>query len=162
MLTQARLRELLFYDQDTGVFTWMVTTGCIKVGAIAGSPDAKGYLRIGIDGHTYLAHRLAWLYVTGEWPHAEIDHKFGNVADNRIAKLREASHRQNMANRKSHKNNRSKLKGAHWFAATNRWRSSITRDGKRRHLGWFDAAGAAHAAYNKAAKEAFGQFARTD
>lgn len=71
MLTQEQLKELLNYDQETGVFTWRTQLGNPRIGAVAGTMAGKGEhktLRIGIGGKSYLAHRLAWLYMHGEWP----------------------------------------------------------------------------------------------
>lgn len=80
-LTAGRLRELLHYNPETGTFTWIARSAHgshIRIGAIAGSsPNSNGYLQIRADGRTYKAHRLAWLYVNGEWPRADIDHKNG-------------------------------------------------------------------------------------
>lgn len=74
-ITAERLRELLEYDEDTGVFKRKArTSNRISIGDIAGSSDAKGYVCIRVGGKTYKAHRLAWLYVYGEWPTGEIDH----------------------------------------------------------------------------------------
>jgi hypothetical protein len=58
-LTAARLRELLDYDPATGVFTWR-------------SPRPSRYQLISVDGWTYQASRLAWLWMTGSWPKGQI------------------------------------------------------------------------------------------
>lgn len=69
MLTAERLRSLLRYDPDTGTFVWAArTSNRIKIGDVAGRPHNRGYVAIGVDGRVYLAHRLAWLWVTGNWP----------------------------------------------------------------------------------------------
>ena len=84
MLTQAKLKEVLHYDPETGDFTWQVSTAnCIKVGALAGSKDSYGYHKIAIKGKTYKAHRLAWLYTHGEFPEDAIDHimAFGTIIE---------------------------------------------------------------------------------
>jgi hypothetical protein len=92
-LAAERLRERLRYDGGTGVFTRRVGSGHARAGEIAGSVHSTGYVRIGIDGGKYTAHRLAWLYVHGVWPSDQIDHINRNRSDNRIANLRERRHR---------------------------------------------------------------------
>lgn len=74
-LTAERLREVVSYNQDTGVFIRLVNSkkGKAKAGDIAGHIEATGYRAIWILGNKYLAHRLAWLYITGEWPKDQVD-----------------------------------------------------------------------------------------
>jgi hypothetical protein len=99
-LTQERLKELLHYDPETGVFTWLQTRGQQTRGCKAGSPDKDGYIKIGINRRSYRAHRLAWFYVNGSWPTELIDHINGEKADNRIANLRKADFSENCQNLK--------------------------------------------------------------
>lgn len=69
MLTQCRLRELLSYDPDRGIFVWRVKAARNTIiGSEAGRISSGGYREIGVGGRLYFAHRLAWLYVHGEWP----------------------------------------------------------------------------------------------
>lgn len=88
MLTADRLREVLSYNRDTGVFYR-------RGKALRPKPNAGGYLRLFVDGRLYYAHRLAWLYVTGQWPDPEIDHRDDDKANNRFSNLREATSSQN-------------------------------------------------------------------
>lgn len=98
-LTQDYLRSILKYDQDTGIFTWILPTKYHPrmVGKEAGS-IATGYVTIKIDGKRYKAHRLAWLYVHGAMPRNWLDHKDGDTFNNAIGNLREATPAQNIAN----------------------------------------------------------------
>lgn len=90
-LTLERVKELLHYDQETGLFYWNAKRGrCAKL-SVAGSWNSYGYRRIKVDGRGYPAHRLAWLHVHGRWPQGEIDHINGIKHDNRIANLCEAT-----------------------------------------------------------------------
>jgi hypothetical protein len=157
-LTPERLRELICYDPEAGIFTWVKASGRrVKVGNRAGSFNTSiGYRVIGVDGVRYYEHRLAWMWMTGAWPAQDIDHINCNKADNRWANLREATMAQNIANVGSWRHGTSGLKGAHWSKAANRWSSRIGGQ----HLGLFDTKEDAHAAYVKAAEEKFGVFAR--
>src|SRR5690606_34614864 len=99
MLTQQRLKELLYYDPETGIFTRLVGRSGprARAGDVAGSDNGKGYIRIYVDGRPYKAHRLAWFYMHGEWPE-EIDHRNGERADNRLSNLRPVTRQQNNLN----------------------------------------------------------------
>lgn len=156
-LTAERLREILSYDPDTGEFTWKKSRRGVKAGATAGCLNGSGYLLIRIDGKLYRAHRLAWFYMTGEWPLREIDHKEGESSNNRWFNLREASHRKNIENqRNAHKGNTSEvlgicLKKDHYRASP--WIAKITIGGKQKNLGYFRTKEAAHEAYLRAKRE---------
>lgn len=158
-LTAERLREVVSYDPENGAFTWRKKT-CRKVvpGAPAGHLGTH-YWTIGIDGKRYRAHRLAWLYAYGEFPSETIDHANGDYLDNRIANLRAASRRQNMANKRMHKNNACGVKGVYWCIQRHKWRASVRYQGRNKHVGFFESKEAAGEAYFAKAKEIFGEFA---
>ena len=154
-LTAQRLRELLQYDPETGVFTWRVSRGrTAKAGGVAGA-DTHGYVVIMIDGKGYGAHRLAWLYVHGVWPTGHIDHVYGDTSDNRIKVLRDVTQSVNSQNQRSAKRNNksSGLLGAYWHNISNKWMSHISFGGKKRHLGMFATAQEAHEAYMAAKRQ---------
>lgn len=156
LINQTQLKERLRYDPLTGEFTWLVNTSRAKVGAKAGYIGSRGYRLIGVLGREYLAHRLAWLYVTGAWPVEEMDHRNGEHADNRLANLREATKRQNMYNRKRSRLNTSGFKGV--FAVGRYWVAEINGPEGRIMLGRFRKRLDAAAAYREAAKEIHGEF----
>lgn len=161
MLTLARLRELLAYDPETGVFTWRVNRGAKRAGDVAGNKNCVlGYVLIGIDYRTYLAHRLAWLYMTGEWPADEVDHWDLDGANNRWVNLREATKGENGANRPAPANNTSGYKGVYWHARAGRWMAQIMKNQRSLYLGLHDTREEAAAAYLAAASKEFGEFAR--
>jgi hypothetical protein len=163
MVTYERLRELLDYDPETGVFRWKIyRNGRAKVGYIAGGFDKCGHRRIAIDGRFYPSHRLAWLYQTGKWPVALIDHINMVPDDNRFCNLREATKSQNGWNTGKRSDNTSGFKGVTWAKNVRRWMAQIQVHGKNKHLGTFDTPEQAHAAYAAAAKEFHGEFARVD
>lgn len=156
MITQNKLKELLSYDPETGVFRWKVRRKGSRKGGV-GTTGPRGYITITIDGVKYYAHRLAWFYETGRWPKLEIDHISGVKADNRIRNLREATRSQNAANIKSRRNG---LKGCCFVAALRKWQVAIRTRTGRLYLGLFDTEQLAHAAYMDAATRIHGEFAR--
>jgi hypothetical protein len=162
IIVHSRLRELLDYDPETGVFRWRCHRGGrARAGDIAGAVNSGGYRFIRIKGEgRYLAHRLAWFYVHGEWPVGMLDHANHDQLDNRLANLRPATMRENRGNSKVRSDNLTGLKGVSRQRGTSRLVARITKNGKQLYLGSFATAEEAHAAYCKAAEEIFGEFAR--
>lgn len=159
MLTQERLKQLLSYDEATGVFTWRVTrTGSATSGSVAGRGSDRGYIQIMVDGRRIYAHRLAWLYVHGNFPPEEIDHINRQKDDNRIANLRPATVAQNQKNRSVNSNNASGRKGIYWYKRDNKWMAQARLNGKRHYLGVFHTAEAAADAYDAFARKHHGEF----
>lgn len=138
-LTQERLKHLLHYNPDTGVFTWLSKPSRrINSGSIAGRiKPKKGYVEIGISGRIYLAHRLAWLYIYGTWPKEQVDHINGIRNDNRIKNLRLATTSQNQWNKKMQKNNTSGIKGVSWDNQRGKWIAQCWLFGKHHKIGRF-------------------------
>ncbi len=159
MLTAERLREILLYNPETGEWRWLVGCKRVKAGDLAGWTDG-GYTRIAIDGSTYRSSRLAWLYMTGEWPPAQVDHENTVKSDDRWINLRLATQSSNQANRNVFRNNLLGVKGVKRIRGTSRFQARIYVDGKSRHLGCFDTPQAAGEAYRVAAEQAHGPFAR--
>jgi hypothetical protein len=146
MITQEEVKELLDYNPDTGVFTWKVRRGgSVSVGDIAGTLHHTSYLLIGIKGKIYSAHRLAWLYMTGNWPKQDIDHINGNRVDNRFDNLRDVSSRENSSNTYKHRNG--KLVGCSYHRCHKKWMAQIVINGENIGLGFFPTEQEAHQAY---------------
>lgn len=157
LLKAAEARNLLDYDPETGALRWkrhMSTRA--RAGDEAGVIQQGKYRRVGICGRYYMAHRLAWLIVTGEWPIHEIDHRNGAKADNRWSNLRAATTTENKRN--TLHRNQSGLVGAAYHSGKGMYRASIRVEGERKFLGWFDTAEAAHSAYVQASKAMHGEF----
>ncbi len=161
IITAKRLREVLHYDPKTGVWTRLVSTANrVKVGDTAGNVNTSGYLQVVVDCRFYLAHRLAWFYMTGAWPVDQIDHINGIRDDNRFSNLRQATNSQNKANSKRRSDNKSGYKGVHWDERAGRFKAHFRNDGKVIDLGYFDSPDEAHVAYVNAARKYYGEYAR--
>jgi hypothetical protein len=158
--TAEMLRAALHYDPLTGIFRHIKAKRGVRAGAIAGRVSGKGYWQICINYQYFYAHRLAWLYVTGEWPSHEIDHDDLNKQNNRFSNLRPATDLQNQGNRPVSRHSRSRVKGVRWNKIVGKWQARITDNSKDRHLGYFNSKSEAAEAYRRAAEEKFGQFAR--
>ncbi|CAM2151246.1 HNH endonuclease signature motif containing protein [Paraburkholderia tropica] len=155
-LTAERLREVLNYDPETGIFTRRLrTSNRVKVGDVVGTPT-DGYLCGRVGNRLYVMHRLAWLYVYGVWPEKNLDHANGNRSDNRIANLREADHGENAENVVAHADNRTGYLGVTWCKLTCSYVARISRNRVTRHLGKFETAYEAHQAYLAAKRQLHG------
>lgn len=149
LLTQSHLQELLHYNPETGIFTWLVSRSRTRAGEIADYVNNRGYVRIRICSVEYLAHRLAWLYMTGGWPKDQIDHINGIRNDNRWANLREADRFINQQNqRKPRPNNVTGFLGV--SPEGNRFVAQIGLRGKKYSLGAYHTPEQAHKAYIEA------------
>lgn len=163
-LTAERLRELLIYVPGTGEFFWRHRPPAARFGRAgmrAGQIHLRGWRIIKIEGVMHRAGRLAWLYMTGVWPVAQVDHENLNRADDAWLNLRDATGSQQMANRGRGAKNTSGLKGVTKTQGTaSRWKAQINVNGEKHYLGSFSTKEAAHAAYAAAAEKHFGAFAR--
>ena len=138
-ITQKRLKEVLRYDPDTGVFTWLVTIPNIKgVGAVAGTIKSTGYIRIGINKRQYYAHRLAFLYMSGELPFDHTDHINGIRHDNRWCNLRAVTEKENHKNKRKRSDNKSGVTGVSWDGRLNKWVVQLGLDRMRVFIQSFD------------------------
>ena len=142
MLTQERLKGLLDYDPETGVFTWRKRTSSrVRVGDQAGCKKTdhwgKAYIHVKVGGGDYLAHRLAFLWMEGGVPEDQTDHEDGDGTNNRWSNLKRANHQQNGRNRRRQSNNSSGVTGVLWEPRSRRWRAQIKVKGRTLYLGLF-------------------------
>lgn len=168
MITIERVREVLLYDPETGIFVWKVNrpNRFGRIGVRAGKVMKTGRCYIGLDGELMLASRLAFLWMTGAWPTQNIDHANLDCGDDRWSNLREVTQRENNANTRGWA--KSGFKGVH-RTRTGKWFATI-RDGaigpdgraKQRSLGTYLTPEEAHEAYKAAALKAWGVYARTE
>lgn len=165
-LTLTRVHAALSYDPATGVFAWRYQPGRghKRAGSVAGHLHATtGYVTIWLDGASYLAHRLAWFYVHGEWPAVYLDHTNGNQADNCLRNLREATQQQNSANQhRLRPANKSGFRGVSFRRETGKWRAVLKVGRKQRSLGCFSTPQQAKAAHDAAFRQQFGEYANTN
>jgi len=138
-ITQSQLKEQLHYNPDTGIFTNRVyRSGRALKGAIAGHIcNTHGYVIIKINEKRYQAHRLAWLYMYGNFPKDDIDHINHNRADNQIVNIRAVSRQENLRNKSKSKNNTSGVIGVSWSKNAKKWYAKIAVFYKQIHLGYF-------------------------
>jgi hypothetical protein len=157
-LTAEFVRSLLDYDPETGVLTWKQSPRIGWVGKPAGTrrPNGQIAIQIATRGRLYLAHRLIWLIMTGDWPPNQIDHRDLDPSNNRWTNLRLATRSQNCVNRRRKSTNTSGFTGV--SKRGNRYRAYVNVRGKREYLGDFATAKAAAAARSARAKELHGEF----
>ncbi len=161
MMNHKFVRELFDYCPQTGDLVWKIAHGPsnrIPAGTVAGSLSRGTHLTVRIGGKNYYCHRLIWLWMTGAWPVEEIDHKNRDGCDNRWSNLRQARHGENQMNCGLRTDNTSGVKGVWWLQRQQRWEVRIGR----RYVGKYKTFAPAKAAYQKASKDLYGEFARGD
>ena len=148
------LKRIVNYDPETGIFIRKIQSGPnVKVGDVAGTLHKSGYINICILGKYYKAHRLAWLYMTGEWPKDQIDHIDGNPSNNKWKNLREADWYLNSTNRRKRSDNTSGITGVCFRKNSKTWRVRISVNKERKCIGYFKDFNAAVEARKEAEKE---------
>ncbi|PHM42378.1 HNH endonuclease [Xenorhabdus szentirmaii] len=160
-LTQRKLKDILSYDPESGLFHWRkVVSGPVKIGQIAGTKNSNGHIMISISRKRYVAHRLAWLYMTGKWPTGEIDHVNVIGSDNRWNNLRLCTRSENECNKGLRKDNTSGFKGVCWNKTNKKWIVKIKLNNKTRNLGGFNDIELADLVAREAREKYHGLFAR--
>ena len=153
-LTQCEVKESLYYDSETGIFTWVSERRGLCIGDKAGSLNDQGYVVIRVNKVLVRAHRLAFLYMEGEFPENQVDHINGVRDDNRWCNLRKVTVQENRLNMGKPTNNTSGQVGVMWYKAGNKWHSQIAIGKNKIHLGYYDSFEEAIAA-RKAAEVAY-------
>lgn len=147
------LFNALKYNPENGHFTWASKPSRrVRVGAIAGGVDLHGYRIIRLAGKPHKAHRLAWVFIHGDWPAGDIDHINGDRDDNRIENLRETTRTENIQNqKKAHKNSQTGFLGV--FPNGKKFVAMIRMDGKQKYLGYYETPEEAYQRYLMAKRE---------
>lgn len=160
-----RVREIWDYDPDTGILRWKINVSRWLAGYPAGNPkrrkDGKSYVFIRFEGKWFLAHRLAFAWMTGRWPEQLMDHVNGVETDNRWVNLREATFADNARNRRLPRTNSTGYRGVFEVIRFGKvgYEARIKVNGKAVELGRFKTKQEAHAAYCTAQQEYHGTFA---
>ena len=156
LISHDELKRLLHYDPETGVWTRLISRRGDKVGTRADYlHSVYGYYRVRIKEQSYFAHRLAWFYMTGEWPPADTEHRDRVRANNKWENLRLAARWQNIHNKKGRKN---KCKGVSYIKKLGRYRAQICVQGRKHSLGYAETEEAAYELYKTAAQKLVGEF----
>jgi hypothetical protein len=160
------VRDILDYDPDSGNFIWRARCDVPQVWNAmfahkpAGFRRDDGRLMITINYKHYIAARLAWLMMTGNWPKPEVDHRDTDRSNDRWENLRQATGSQNQHNKPRQKNNTSGIKGVSWSEARKKWLAQICVRGKNRNLGRFETIEGAQAAYLRASDALHKEYSR--
>jgi HNH endonuclease/AP2 domain len=152
--------EQLIYNRDSGIFTWAISRRGVSAGTVAGTKEKTGYRKIMLNQRYYSSHRLAWLFIYGEWPNGIIDHIDGDPSNNVATNLRISNTSLNAANKKTPVTNTSGFKGVSLVKSTGKWYAAIKVNGKSINLGHYDDPKLAHDVYMNAARSHFGEHAR--
>lgn len=166
-ISPERIREVLDYDYENGALRWKgrptarPSWNARFTGKIAGHKDkTTGYMAIRIDGKLFLAHRVAWAHVYGEWPEDEIDHRNRVGADNRLLNMRPATRNDNLGNRSVPINSKSGIKGVSWDSKKKKWMVRVTRQGVRYYFGTYSSIDEARKASDAGMKNVYGEYAK--
>lgn len=155
-MTQAWLKANFVYD--SGHLVWIAGK---RIGCIAGYPDNLGYRIFQMKRDRWKIHRLVWLYHYGVMPTLGIDHINQVRYDNRIENLRECTQSQNNMNRKKYLDNTSsQFKGVSWIKRLKKWKAYCRAMGREAYYEFFDNEIDAAKAYDRAAIEYHGEYAK--
>ena len=146
MITHAKLKELLTYDPETGLWVWKTN------GKNAGWARKDGRKKIGINGKEYYASVLAWFYMTGEWPELDVDHENRIRGDDRWSNLRQLTRSHNLYNSKRKRTKHDLPRGVH-LHGKRRFKAIYQKNYKLVHIGSYDTPEEASEAFQTFMKE---------
>ena len=171
-LSQEYLKSVLDYNPETGIFVWkerplfhfpdmrvMKSWNTQNCGKVAGTIDDKGYIRIGINKIPMFAHRLAVIWMTGEF-HEQVDHCDTIKSNNKWNNLRPTIDAHNQRNKPISKRNTSGIKGVHFIKTTGKWSATIGVGSTKKFLGNYWSKEEAARAYEEGSKKYHGEFGR--
>lgn len=148
-LIKSMVFDRLSYNSETGDISWKKARCKARIGSVSRSLDVSGYVQVNIgSGIVLKGHRVAWLFVYGEWPNGHIDHINGVRDDNRACNLRVVTNAINCQNkRKPLPSNKSGFLGVSWDKRVNKWLAACMLDRKQYRAGHFEDPAEAHRAY---------------
>lgn len=156
----SELHQLFHLDAPTGRLTWRNDGHCHKAGIEPGWLDNRGYRRIEVGQHRYLAHHIVWAMTHGDWPPNEVDHRNNDRTNNCADNLRDATRMQNAKNRRMNHNNKSGVKGVRYIPHAGKYQATIQADNRRMHLGMYVDIELAELVRGEAERIYFGEFRR--
>ncbi len=136
-MNQKELKELLSYDPDTGIWSWLKGLRGTKYSLGPVAETGKKYARVKLNSRSYSLHRLAFLYMEGAMPSGFVDHISGDPSDNRWCNLRHATPAINTRNSRMFSTNTSGIMGVAWNERDKRWHVRINTDEGRKHFGYY-------------------------
>ena len=131
-----RLRAMLSYNAATGEFFNLAPCSGGGLPRRVGNINRSGYMRVHFGGRFFAAHRLAWFYVTGQWPEKDIDHINGIRHDNRLCNLRAVTRKQNRENT-TVSWSASGVRGVTWCKKRKAWKAQVRHNQQQYNLGYF-------------------------
>jgi hypothetical protein len=163
--TVQKFADLLDYNPETGIFYWkergVKSFDTMYAGQEAGSYTDGGYVRICVNGKTYMAHRLAVALTTGKMPRSDrpVHHKNKNRSDNSASNVVECTYSENATSTFNKGRGRTSLRGVSFCKQTGMWLSRVRKNGKTNYIGRFRVKTHAGVAYDKLASVLHGEFA---
>jgi len=157
-LDGTNVHKVFEYDIHTGILYRIMMSGSRKK---VGTSKGDGHLVVTYGRKQYPITHIIWLILNGKLPDKNIEHKDLYGENNHVTNIREANQSQNMANIGVTARSRSGVKGVFWDKVRNKWGAYIGHNYKTYNLGRYDSVAEAKAAYDKKAKELFGEFARS-